>query len=207
MISTRDANTSTFLRSVPVFQDLKGPSLELMFEFLEEHNWAVGDAICTEGDLGRTMYIIREGEVEILRRSTRGNVLPLVRLGPGECFGEMTLVELQPRSATCIVRKKAVTYSVTNLDLWNLYKRDHFAYTIVLQNICRMLSRRLRKADARVVELIDTSKSGPVRPVAAPKKAGASSRPSKAMKAKKVMKAKPRAAPKVSKKSKRSKKG
>ena len=165
MITKRDASIATFLRSVPVFHDLKGPSLDILFEFLEERRWDVGEHICNEGELGRTLYVIREGEVEVLRRSSKGNNQSIVKLGPGECFGEMTLVELQPRSATCVVRKKAVTYSLTNLDLWNLYKSDNFAYVIILQNICRMLSRRLRKADSRIVEFLELLDS------VAPKKA------------------------------------
>ena len=47
------------------------------------------------------------------------------------------------------------TYSLTNMDLYNLYREDNYAYVIILQNICRMLSRRLRKADSRIVEFID----------------------------------------------------
>ncbi len=165
MISKRDANISAFLRSVPVFQDLKGQSLDSLLDLLEEQKWNVGDIICNEGELGRTLYVIREGEVEVLRKSSSGAQQSIVKLGPGECFGEMTLVELQPRSASCVVRKKAITYSLTNLDLWNLYKGDNFAYVIVLQNITRMLSRRLRKADSRIVEFIELSQSKP-----APKK-------------------------------------
>lgn len=151
----RDASVATFLRSVPVFHDLKGPSLDILFDFLEEQTWAPGDHIFNEGELGRTMYVIRDGEVEVARKSSRGNQVPIVRLGPGETFGEMTLVELQPRSATCVVKKKTTTYALTNLDLWNLYKSDNYAYIIILQNICRMLSRRLRKADSRIVEFLD----------------------------------------------------
>ncbi len=171
MITKRDASIATFLRSVPVFHDLKGPSLDMLFEFLEERRWDVGGHICNEGELGRTLYVIREGEVEVLRRSTKGNDQSIVKLGPGECFGEMTLVELQPRSATCVVRKKAITYSLTNLDLWNLYKADNFAYVIILQNICRMLSRRLRKADSRIVEFLEKGESP--RAVSAKKKPAA----------------------------------
>lgn len=167
MITKRDASIATFLRSVPVFHDLKGPSLDILFEFLEERRWDVGQHICNEGELGRTLYVIREGEVEVLRRSSKGNNQSIVKLGPGECFGEMTLVELQPRSATCVVRKKAITYSLTNLDLWNLYKSDNFAYVIILQNICRMLSRRLRKADSRIVEFLELLDSvAPKKPAA-----------------------------------------
>jgi len=173
MITKRDASIATFLRSVPVFHDLKGPSLDILFEFLEERRWEVGEHICNEGELGRTLYVIREGEVEVLRKSSKGNNQSIVKLGPGECFGEMTLVELQPRSATCVVRKKAITYSLTNLDLWNLYKSDNFAYVIILQNICRMLSRRLRKADSRIVEFLELLDS------VTPKKAAAAKKPAK----------------------------
>lgn len=180
MITKRDASIATFLRSVPVFLDLKGSSLEILFEFLEERRWEVGEHICNEGEMGRTLYVIREGEVEVLRRSGTGNNQSIVKLGPGECFGEMALVELQPRSATCVVRKKAVTYSLTNPELWNVYKSDNFAYVIILQNICRMLSRRLRKADSRIVEFVETienskaagakKKAAPAKKKAAPKK-------------------------------------
>jgi CRP-like cAMP-binding protein len=98
----------------------------------------------------------------VTRKSSQGNQVAIVRLGPGECFGEMTmaeLVELQPRSASCVARKKAVTYSLTNRDLWNVYKSKNFAYVIILQNICRLLSRRLRKADGRIVEFLELAET------------------------------------------------
>ncbi|MFO0596556.1 MAG: cyclic nucleotide-binding domain-containing protein [Myxococcaceae bacterium] len=155
MITKRDASTASFLSSVPVFVDLEGQRLDILFDLLKERRWEVGEHVCNEGEMGKTMYVIREGEIEVLRRSSKGNDTSIVKLGPGECFGEMALVELQPRSATCVVRKKAVTYSLTNLDQLHLYKSDNFAYVIILQNICRMLSRRLRKADSRIAEFLD----------------------------------------------------
>ena len=80
----------------------------------------------------------------------------------------MTLVELQPRSATVIAKRRCVTYSLTNMDLYHLYQQDNYAYVIILQNICRMLSRRLRKADGRIVEFI--AGGGPEGFTAKPKK-------------------------------------
>ena len=175
MITKRDSSLVTFLRTVPVFHDLKGSNFDLLLDFLEEQTWDQGQTICFEGELGRTMYILRAGEVEVMRKAESGNNVPIVKLGPGETFGEMTLVELQPRSATVIVRsKKATTFSLTNLDLWNLYKADHYAYVIILQNICRMLSRRLRKADSRIVEFVESGaakKAAPAKKPAAKKPA------------------------------------
>lgn len=155
MIGSRTTSLVTFLRSVPIFGGLEGRSLDHLIDLLEERTFSAGEAIFNEGELGRTMYVLREGEVEVARAATTGRKVPIVRLGPGETFGEMTLVELQPRSATVTARQKVRTYSLTNMDLYNLYREDNYAYVIILQNICRMLSRRLRKADSRIVEFLD----------------------------------------------------
>jgi CRP-like cAMP-binding protein len=124
---------------------------------LEERSFPAGSTIFSAGELGRTMYLLAEGEVEVVCTTDQGKEVSLVLLGPGECFGEMALVELQPRSATVRVRKKAKTYSLNNMDLYNLYREDNYAYVIVLQNICRILSRRLRKADSRICSFMATA--------------------------------------------------
>jgi CRP/FNR family transcriptional regulator, cyclic AMP receptor protein len=154
MLDKRPNSLITFLRSVPVFGGLEGHSLENLIDLLEERTFKPGDAIFNEGELGRTMYVLREGDVEVSRKSLGGKRTTIVDLGAGETFGEMTLVELQPRSATVVAKKRCVTYSLTNMDLYHLYQQDNYAYVIILQNICRMLSRRLRKADGRIVEFL-----------------------------------------------------
>lgn len=147
----------TFLRSAPVFGGLEGRSLESVRAMLKPIQLPTGALVFSDGELGRTMYLLARGEVEVRGRSTSGSHVPLVRLGPGECFGEMALVELQPRSATVVATKPSVLYSLNNLDLYRLFQNDNYAYVIVLQNICRLLSRRLRKADGRICDYIDPS--------------------------------------------------
>ncbi|MHB8876185.1 MAG: cyclic nucleotide-binding domain-containing protein [Myxococcaceae bacterium] len=160
MAKARAVSQSTFLRAVPIFGGLEGHSLDRVVDVLQERTFRAGTVIFNEGELGREMYVLREGEVEIQRESSSGKPVPIVRLGPGETFGEMTLVELQPRSATVVATKAVKTLSLTNLDLYNLYRDDNYAYVIVLQNICRMLSRRLRKADGRICEFLSPAKAG-----------------------------------------------
>jgi len=152
-----------FFRSVPVFGGLEGRSLERVISALQEREFPAGSTIFNAGELGRTMYLLAEGQVEVVCSTSDGKQISLVQLGPGECFGEMALVELQPRSATVRVRKKAKTYSLNNMDLWNLYREDNYAYVIVLQNICRILSRRLRKADSRISDFIAATRGGRTR--------------------------------------------
>ncbi len=159
MSSNRGDSLRTFLRGVPVFGGLEGRSLESVIDVLDVQTFPSGGTIFSEGELGRSMYVLRKGEVEVLRTSASGKKVSIVRLGPGECFGEMALVELQPRSATIVVKKKAETFSLTNFDLYKLYREDNYAYVIVLQNICRLLSRRLRKADSRIADFVDGARS------------------------------------------------
>jgi len=59
-----------------------------------------GQVIFREGDHGEWLYVVREGEVEVLKGDAAGQETPLRRLGPGECFGEIALVSDRPRSAT-----------------------------------------------------------------------------------------------------------
>jgi CRP/FNR family cyclic AMP-dependent transcriptional regulator len=70
-------------------------------------------------------------------------------LEPGDFFGEMTLIEMQNRSATVVVERSTVLYELTAQKLYTCYKTDIHAYVMVMQNINRELCRRLRRADDR----------------------------------------------------------
>lgn len=148
----------TFFRKVDVFSGLEGRSLDSVMRVLKQQVFPRGHVIFSEGELGRTMFVVQDGEVEIRRSSEDGTSVPIVRLGPGECVGEMALVEMEPRSATVVATQKTVVWSLTNLDLWKLFQEDNYAYVIVLQNICRLVSRRLRKADSRIANFLIADK-------------------------------------------------
>ena len=77
-------------------------------------------------------------------------------LEPGDFFGEMTLIEMQNRSATVVAESATVLYELTARCLYTYYKADIHAYVIVMQNINRELCRRLRRADRRIAELTFT---------------------------------------------------
>jgi CRP/FNR family cyclic AMP-dependent transcriptional regulator len=144
-----------FLSGIPIFGGLEGPTLARVAGLLQEARHPAGTELCSEGDNGRTMYVIRSGEALVWRESPSGARVKLARLGPGEFFGEMTLMDPQPRSASVVIQKDAVLYTLTNRQLYQLYVEDLPGYVMVLQNLCREVTRRLRRADERICELLE----------------------------------------------------
>ena len=96
------------------------------------------------------MFLVREGEVVVCRDNEEGRRMKMIRMGPGEFFGEMTLIDIQKRSATVVAQKPSLLFSLSNRDLYTLYQEDVAGYVMVLQNICRELSRRLRVTNQRL---------------------------------------------------------
>ena len=117
-----------------------------------------GATVVAEGEQGRSMYVVHSGELVVSKLGESGRAIRLARLGPGDFFGEMTLIEMQNRSASVITESPTVLYELTARSLYAFYKADIHAYAMVLQNINRELCRRLRRADISIVDL--AAKSG-----------------------------------------------
>jgi CRP/FNR family transcriptional regulator, cyclic AMP receptor protein len=142
-----------FLLATPFFGGLSDASLDLLVSMLVERRFEVGATVVAEGEPGRSMFIVHAGKLEVSRRADAAHAIHMADLEPGDFFGEMTLIEMQNRSATVVVESPTVLYELTARQLYSFYKTDVHAYVIVMQNINRELCRRLRRADHRIAEL------------------------------------------------------
>src|ERR671917_265260 len=142
-----------FLVSTPFFGGLSDASLELLISMLVERRFEAGATVVTEGEPGRSMYIVHSGELVVSKLGKSGGVIPMTRLGPGDFFGEMTLIGVQNRSDTVVAESPIILYELTARNLYTYYKADIYAYVMVMQNINRELCRRLTRADNRIAEL------------------------------------------------------
>jgi CRP-like cAMP-binding protein len=147
-----------FLVATPFFGGLSDASLDLLISMLVEHRFDVGVTVVAEGEPGRSMYIVHSGELVVSKLGESGRAIRMTGLGPGDFFGEMTLIEMQNRSATVVADSPTVLYELTARNLYTYYKADIYAYVMVMQNINRELCRRLRRADNRIAELADASR-------------------------------------------------
>ena len=142
-----------FLLATPFFGGLSDASLDLLVSMLVERRFDAGATIVEEGEPGRSMFIVQSGQLVVSKLADSGRMIRMAGLDPGDFFGEMTLIEMQNRSATVVAESPTMLYELTARQLYTCYKADIHAYVIVLQNINRELCRRLRRADNRIAEL------------------------------------------------------
>ena len=147
-----------FLIATPFFGGLSDASLDLLISMLAERRFDAGATVVAEGEPGRSMYIVHSGELVVSKLGESGRVIRMAGFGPGDFFGEMTLIEMQNRSATVMAETPTELYELTAGNLYAYYKADIRAYVMVIQNINRELCRRLRRADNRIAGLADAAR-------------------------------------------------
>ncbi len=142
------------LRNIGLFGALSDDVLAHLTTSLSVTTPSAGDIVFREGDDAQDMYVVIGGEMEVLKRSKRGVDARVALLGPGDWFGEMSIVDVQPRSATVRALAPARLLRITSADLDSLYRYDVKSYALIVLNIARELSRRLRVADGILADLI-----------------------------------------------------
>jgi len=142
------------MRNIGLFAALSDAVLEHLAATLSLLTPAPGDVVFREGEEARDLFVVIDGEMEVLKRSRSGTDARVAMLGPGDWFGEMGVLDVQARSAT--VRSLAPTrmLRVSSADLDSLYRFDVKSYALIVLNLARELSRRLRVADGIIADFV-----------------------------------------------------
>ena len=140
--------TGATLREIGLFGALSDDVVDHLAKTLKTMRAAPGETIFREGDAaGREMFVLVVGEMEITKRSRRGRDTRVAILGPTDWFGEMSVLDMQARSATVRALAPSVLIRFTSEDMDALYRYDLKSYALIVLNIARDLSRRLRVTD------------------------------------------------------------
>src|SRR5438477_7067521 len=150
-----ESERAVFLCKTSFFGGLTPEVVEAVSARLKERQVAAGEILFEEGDDGKSMYVVRSGELIVQRCASDGTQVRLLMMRPGDHFGVTSLIEMEPRPFSARAESDSLLYELSNVDLYKLYKTDQKAYLLVLQNINRELCRRLRKAAQRIATLED----------------------------------------------------
>ena len=118
--------------------------------YLDQRFYQIGDVIFAEGDTSSEMFIVQEGKVAVTRE-VAGREIFLAALGRGDFFGEMALLDSQPRHATCFALAPTQLLAVKSGELLMKLRRDPTFALEMLQT----MSRRIRYLNEQVTKLME----------------------------------------------------
>jgi len=132
-----------FLKSVNLFKNISGDILNQIAQISNEINYDTGHNIFCEGENGDSMFLIMSGKVNVIQ-----NGKTIVELEDGQCIGEMALLDNEPRSADAVTSKESILLKVDQNGFYELMASNQE----IMQQIVKMLARRLRKMNEQLTE-------------------------------------------------------
>jgi len=147
-----DERRIELLQRTPIFGAIQAPTLEVLLRGTVNVQVPAGAHFFREGEAANAMFVLESGRVSVVKRR-EGVDRRLRELGAGDCFGEMALIDMSPRSASVIALEDCSAIRLTNADLHRVYQADLEQFALIQMNIARELSRRLRIANERLFEI------------------------------------------------------
>jgi CRP/FNR family cyclic AMP-dependent transcriptional regulator len=150
---TVEAVDRTLLAQTAIFAGLSDAVLEKILAAARILRVEAGQSVIEEGDLSVGVFVLCDGELEICKRGRNGAEFCLAIMKRGDCVGEMSLIDVQARSATVRALGAATLFVLDQAAITRLYQTDLEVYTLLMLNIAREISRRLRQADQTLVDM------------------------------------------------------
>lgn len=137
------------------FAEFSREDIATLARYLDVYRAQPGQVIIREGDSGDFMLLILEGEVDILKKGLSGEQQHMTSVGPGMTLGEMSMIDGEPRFATCLATQPTV-FAVLNRDNMAKIILDHPGLgSKILVKLVTMLSLRLRQTSARLLHYLE----------------------------------------------------
>lgn len=136
-----------------IFKDLPENEMKTVMKECRVKEYEPGQNIVTEGDIGRGVFILLEGQAEVFlpKKKATGVVRPtpviLAHLKPGQCFGEYSLIDDREVSASVRAVSKAKLCYLSHMDFNTIAEADNRVGKIMYRNLLTVLVERLRKMD------------------------------------------------------------
>ncbi len=122
-----------------LFHDLPETSVAQLAMRVSRRHVPAGQRLFRAGDHGASFFVIQEGDVTIAMRSPTGQDITLALLGPGDSFGELALLDDEPRSASATVTREAQLLVLQRDDFLDVIQNEPAALTAFLSNLAAVI--------------------------------------------------------------------
>jgi len=136
------------LRASALFASFREQALEDILTVTSLRSYQEGDIVVTEGEQGSSLFLVVTGQVKVFTRGERGEHLPLAELGPGDFFGEVSLLTGRPRTATITAKTEVVAIELDKDDVDRI-SVDHPEVSEVLEDFYRRRAQETVEAVIR----------------------------------------------------------
>lgn len=140
------------LAKSPLLESLLPLELESLAQAFSAVEIPAGSVVLREGDIGDSLFIVASGVLDVLVRGADGGDIVVGALGAGESFGEISLIDRSPRTATVKTRETSVLYVLTHDSLHSFAKTHRNGFTWLMVNVARGLAQKLREANRKLAD-------------------------------------------------------
>lgn len=135
------------LNKISIFGGLNSRQLAFIFNLLKKVHYAPGEFIFKKGDNPSHIYIVESGEVELALEVEEGHFLAKAIFTVGQCFGETSVIGIQPHTAHAISKMECDLIVLSRKALMSIFNEDKELFSLLILNIAREACRRLSEAD------------------------------------------------------------
>jgi CRP-like cAMP-binding protein len=132
------------LKNTTLFAQTPENVLSSVVPIMKEVTFQEGEEIFAKGDIGTSLFIVHDGQVGVFTGNQQ-----LATFGAGDFFGELALLDAEPRSATAVALSEVLAFRIDQEDFYDVMEER----AEVLRNILRMLCQRIRRQNEKMHEL------------------------------------------------------
>jgi CRP-like cAMP-binding protein len=144
----------------PLLENFSRPEVELLAQFMSVYRAQPATEIIREGEGGDFMLMLLEGSVEVLKRDRWNSPQLLSTVEPGRTLGEMSMIDGEPRFATCVAAQASLIAVLDRESLARIIVEQPLLGAKILMELVLMLSHRLRATSQRLLGLLDEQAQG-----------------------------------------------
>jgi diguanylate cyclase (GGDEF)-like protein len=135
-----------FLAGLPLFKGMSGLEVNAVSAFLEPRRFVAGSTVFREGESGKELFIVRSGRVGSYVTQPDGTRREVYEFAPGLLFGEMAIIENEPRSATCYAKEATELLVLDGIDFYRLVWEHPVIGVKLLSSMARVMTAWLDEA-------------------------------------------------------------
>jgi CRP/FNR family transcriptional regulator, cyclic AMP receptor protein len=154
------AQMLTLIPKCTLLENFSPAEVQLLAQFMAVYRAELGAEIIREGDGGDFMLMVLEGKVEVHKRDRWNTPQLLAAVDAGRTLGEMSMIDGQPRFATCLAAESTLIAVLDRENLARIIVEQPLLGAKILMELVLMLSQRLRATSQRLLGLLDEQSHG-----------------------------------------------